>query len=48
MDFGLLDKVFTYKTVERLDDSVAEKVTILCDGLRLDEAWRRAEFRSFA
>ena len=43
VNFGLFDKVVTYKTVERLDDSVAEKVTILCDGLRLDEAWRRAE-----
>ena len=44
----MLDVVFAYKTIERLDESMAEKVAISCYCLRVDGAWGRAKFRRLA
>ncbi len=48
ISFRLLDKVLTYKTIERFDDSVAKKVTIHGGVLWFDGAGCGAEFQSFA
>ncbi len=48
VNFSSLDKVLAYKTIERLDESVAQYVTVACNCRGLDDAWGRAEFRSLA
>ena len=48
VNLSSLYKVFAYKTIERLDESLAEEVTVACNCLGLDDVWGRAKFRSFA
>ena len=48
VNLSSLYKVFAYKTIERLDESLAEEVTIACNCLGLNDVWGRAKFWSLA
>lgn len=48
VNFGSLDIVFAYKTIERFDESVAQDVAVAGNCLGLDHVWGRAELRSLA
>ena len=44
----MLNVVFAHKTVERLGESMAEKVAISCYCFRVDGAWGRAKLGRLA
>ncbi len=44
----MLVVVFAYKTIERLDESMTEKVAIPCYFFRVDRAWGRAKLGRLA